>query len=72
MKKQTTFFAVLLAMLVTVSTYAQDPPEFEDDVVDNPPAAPIDDYLPPALLIAVGLGWVLLRERTSYIKKRVD
>mgnify|MGYP000394934850 CR=1 FL=1 len=71
MKKQTTFFAVLLALLVTVSTYAQDLPEFEDDVVDNP-VAPIDDYLPLALLTAVGLGWVLLRKKNIIHKKRVD
>jgi hypothetical protein len=64
MKKQTTYFAVLLAVLVTASTYAQDLPEFEDDVVDNP-VAPIDDYLPLALLTAVGLGWVLLRKKAA-------
>ncbi|MEN9322312.1 MAG: hypothetical protein RL699_92 [Bacteroidota bacterium] len=64
MKKQTPFFAVLLAVLVTASTYAQDLPEFEDDVVDNP-VAPIDDYLPLALLTAVGLGWVLLRKKAA-------
>ena len=70
MKKQTTFFAVLFAVLVTVSTYAQDLPEFEDDVVDNPPAAPIDDYLPLALLKAVGLGWVLLRKKNIIHNKK--
>ncbi|MEY2693556.1 MAG: hypothetical protein RIT03_1948 [Bacteroidota bacterium] len=64
MKKQTPFFAVLLAVLVTTSSYAQDLPEFEDDVVDNP-VAPIDDYLPLALLTAVGLGWVLLRKKEA-------
>jgi hypothetical protein len=64
MKKQTTYFAVLLAVLVTASTYAQDLPEFEDDVVDNP-VVPIDDYLPLALLTAVGLGWVLLRKKAA-------
>ncbi|MFM2265685.1 MAG: hypothetical protein RLZ77_1105 [Bacteroidota bacterium] len=64
MKKQTPLFAVLLAVLVTASTYAQDLPEFEDDVVDNP-VAPIDDYLPLALLTAVGLGWVLLRKKAA-------
>ncbi|MFZ4436527.1 MAG: hypothetical protein ACOYOR_08475 [Flavobacterium psychrophilum] len=64
MKKQTIYFAVLLAVLVTASTYAQDLPEFEDDVVDNP-VAPIDDYLPLALLTAVGLGWVLLRKKAA-------
>lgn len=64
MKKQTPFFAVLLAVVVTASTYAQDLPDFEDDVVDNP-VAPIDDYLPIALLTAVGLGWVLLRKKAT-------
>ena len=67
MKKQTPLFAVLLAVLVTASTYAQDSddfPLFEEDVVDNP-VAPIDDYLPLALLTAVGLGWVLLRKKAT-------
>ena len=34
------------------------------DVGDNP-AAPINDYIPVALLAAAGLGYVLLRKKTT-------
>ncbi len=63
MKKNTQIFTYLFFVLVISTTSAQnDQPTFEDDVQDNPPAAPINDYLPDALLSAVALGWFFVRK----------
>jgi hypothetical protein len=71
MKKIIQIFTVLLFVLFFNTIYAQnDPPAFDDDVTDIPPA-PIDDYLPQVLLTAVVLGWYLVRKEEKKHKKEL-
>jgi hypothetical protein len=43
--------------------FAQDEPAFDDNVIDNP-AAPIDNYVLPMLVIAIIIGVVLIRKKS--------
>jgi len=43
--------------------FAQDPPGFTDNVIDNT-AAPIDNYVIPMLVIALIIGSVLLKKKS--------
>lgn len=44
---------------------AQDIPSFSDDVIDNTPAAPINNYIIPMLFLGVLIGY----KATKSIKK---
>lgn len=61
MKTLKKIVTVLLFVLVFTSTSAQNLPDFIDNVEDNN-VAPINDYLPHALFIAVALGWYFFRK----------
>lgn len=61
MKTLKKIVTVLLFVLFFSKTYALDAPTFGDDVQDNN-VAPINDYLPHALFIAVALGWYFYRK----------
>ena len=61
MKKQNQLFIALLFVLVFTSTSAQNLPVFTDNVEDNT-VAPINDYLPYALITAVALGCYFIRK----------
>jgi hypothetical protein len=61
MKKNTQIFTYLFFVLIFTKTYADNPPTFGDDVVDNP-VAPINNYLTYALLVAAALGWYFFRK----------
>ena len=63
MKKHSQLFTFLFFVLIFTKTYADNPPIFGDDVVDNP-VAPINNYLTHALLVAVALGWYFFRKAT--------
>lgn len=43
--------------------FAQDPPGFTDNVVDNS-AAPIDNYIIPMLVVALIMGAILIRKKS--------
>jgi hypothetical protein len=51
--------------------FAQDddlPPEFEEEVLDNPiPAAPIDDWIIPMLVIAIILGYYIKQRKNQVV-----
>jgi len=52
------------------NVYAQDdlPPEFEEDVLDNPlPAAPIDEWIIPMLVIAILVGYYLKQRQHQVV-----
>lgn len=59
---------LLIAMFMATPVFAQDPPDFEDDVNDEP-TVPIDgSYIVLALLAGVGLGISTLRKSESIVK----
>jgi hypothetical protein len=48
--------AFLLCVFSTTSVYSQI--AFDDDVDECTPAAPIDDWMLPAMLVAIGLVFI--------------
>ncbi len=59
---------LLVTMFMATPVFAQAPPDFEDDVNDEPPV-PIDgSYIVLALVAGVGLGISKLRKSESIVK----
>ncbi|WP_333877836.1 hypothetical protein [Flavobacterium sp.] len=56
-------FTIVLLCITTSSLQAQE--DFGDDTDDNTPASSIDFYVPLLLVTAVGLGYLLLRQKTK-------
>jgi hypothetical protein len=52
-------FSAILMLLATSISFADTPPGFGNDVLDNP--APIDNYV--WVLLLVGLGYVFYKYR---------
>ncbi len=68
MKKELTtkLFCMLVFLMTTTLGFAADPEDGGGDTDDTTiPAAPINDYIPVALIAAAGLGYVALRKKTS-------
>ena len=55
--KITKIVYTIIGLITTVFVFGQDgdgsPPGFDDDVIDNEPISPIDDYLILGVIIAV-------------------
>ena len=57
-------YYVVVALALTTSGFSQEEGGGDVDDTGTPPAAPINDYVPVALLAAAGLGYVLLHKRS--------
>ncbi len=63
----------LIKVLFCLALFASPIIALADDIddgngngdVQDTPAAPIDDYIPVALMAAAGLGYIALRKKTS-------
>lgn len=53
--------------LNSLTIFAQEATDFNDDVEDVP-QAPIDNWIPFAILLAIGFGYVMLNKKTSIAK----
>lgn len=62
--KFTKFCLIALVTMLSFTSYAQDPGGDGGDQ-ELPEAAPINDYLPLALIAAIGLGYVLLNKKKT-------
>jgi hypothetical protein len=60
-------FAFLLTLLFQLIIFAQDPGDFGDDADLNPTDTPINSQL--WILIAIGLGFALLKTKLYFQKK---
>lgn len=66
MKKNSKLKFILIACsFYSVSALAQGGTGFDDDVVDNAPTASINNYLPLLVLIALVIGFILLRKKIN-------
>lgn len=66
-KKWILFFVVFVCS--TISTFAQDEPTFEDDVLDNPPpTAPIDFWLLPMIILGLLYAYFFLKKHNFKLK----
>lgn len=59
--KQKIYFLVV-SLLLTISSYAEDP--FNDDVIDPAPV-PIDNWIPFIVIIAIGLVFYYTSKRKA-------
>lgn len=57
-------YYVVVALALTTSGFSQEEGGGDVDDTGTPPAAPIDNYVPVALIAAAGLGYVLLRKKS--------
>lgn len=62
--KFTKFCLIALVTMFSFTSYAQDPGG-DGGEQEGPEAVPINDYLPVALVAAIGLGYVLLRKKIA-------
>jgi len=53
------FIMLAILLIFSTSVYAQSGPGFDDDVIDNPTAAPIPGLF-IAIAVAIGIGVVKL------------
>ena len=66
-KKWILFFVVFVCS--TISTFAQDEPTFEDDVLDNPPpTAPIDFWIFPMIILGLLYAYFFLKKHNFKLK----
>lgn len=56
-------YAIVIILGKFSVLFAQDPPGFTDNVVDNS-AAPIDNYIIPMLVLAVIMGALLIKRKS--------
>jgi hypothetical protein len=70
MKKAIGF--ILLQFIALPAIMAQGVPLFEDDVNDNEPPAPIDDYIMAGIIVAVILAILVLRHKLTKANIRKD
>lgn len=67
--KKMIFLFLVVFVCSTVSTFAQDEPTFEDDVLDNPPpTAPIDFWLFPMIILGLLYAYFFLRQKNFRLK----
>lgn len=62
--KFTKYCLIALITMISFTSYAQDPGGDGGDQ-ELPEAAPINDYLPLALMAGIGLGYVVLRKKMA-------
>jgi hypothetical protein len=53
---------VMMLLILSFTANAQDP---DDPLSEDPGAAPIGDYVPLMLIVAIGLGYFLIEKRQS-------
>jgi hypothetical protein len=58
-------FTFLIMLMNTLSLFAQDPTGFNDDVVDNAPVAPIDNWIPFLLFIAIIFAYLITSKKSN-------
>jgi hypothetical protein len=56
-------YVLILFCCDSLSLLAQDGTGFDDDVIDNPPKAPIDNWLPLLVLAAIIFSFLVLKNR---------
>lgn len=56
------FFTILFLFFNITILIAQNEPAFDDNVIDTP-AAPIDDYLLPMLILSLIIGSVQIKKK---------
>ncbi len=67
--KKVIFLFLVVFVCSTISTFAQDEPTFDDDVLDNPPpTAPIDFWLYPMILLGLLYVYFFLKRYNSKLK----
>jgi hypothetical protein len=67
--KKVFFLFLIVFVCSTLSTFAQDEPTFEDDVVDNPPpTAPIDFWLLPMIILCLLYAYFFLKQHNFKLK----
>ena len=59
------FYILTFLILTSVFSYGQVEPGGEGGTLEDAETAPIDDYLPFALVACIGFGFVLLRKKIS-------
>lgn len=68
MKKcKLTGILLVIFCLNSLTIFAQEATDFNDNVEDVP-QAPIDNWIPFAILLAIGFGYVMLNKKTSIAK----
>ncbi|MEO0037913.1 MAG: hypothetical protein RIQ59_1124 [Bacteroidota bacterium] len=58
-------FTFLLMLMNSFSLLAQDPTGFNDDVVDNAPVAPIDNWIPFILFSAIIFAYKITSKKSN-------
>lgn len=66
-KYKLTGVLLFIFCLNSLTLLAQEATDFSDDVEDVP-AAPIDNWIPFAMLIAIGFGYIMLNKKTIAAK----
>ena len=66
-KYKLTGVLLFIFCLNSLTLLAEEATDFTDDVEDVP-AAPIDNWIPFAILIAIGFGYVMLNKKTIAAK----
>ena len=63
--KTNNIFKVLFCFMILLSPIIANADDLDNGNpdVEDVPAAPIDDYIPAALIAAAGLGYMLLRKK---------
>lgn len=56
-------YTFLFFVIPTISAFANEDDSFEDDTVDVAPAAPISDFIFPALMVAIGVALYFLQKQ---------
>lgn len=66
MKKQKiTRYILSILLLSSLPLFAEDPPVFVDDVVDNTPASPINDWIPLLVLVSIAMAYYIIYKQKS-------
>lgn len=60
--KFTKFCLIALVTMFTFTSYAQDPGG-DGGLQEGPETVPVNDYVPVALVAAIGIGYILLRKK---------
>lgn len=62
-------FSIAIILFQIQSIFAQAP-SFNDDVEDVTPAAPIDSWTVPMILIGLGIVYIIFKKRTQLMIKK--
>lgn len=64
-----TRYILSILLLSSLPIFAEDPPVFVDDVVDNTPASPINDWIPLLILGSITMAFYMINKQKTKSKK---